>query len=164
MGRKRKSAEKIWKFIRKMKDPYTVNDVSRVAGVSRKVAEYYLCFLSRAGYVRVICQDRRTKEKTFETIKVTGIKPVTVDSKKRIVIDHNTNERFYIPPSNKESARERIKKFLDQISPEDVFAPEEIAQQLSINQGTVSNYLNELSKRGTLQKITRRPVTYRRAQ
>ena len=161
---KRKSAEKIWRFVRKMKDPYTVNDVSRITGVPRKVVDYYLYFLSRAGYVRVIHRNRRTNEKTFETIRVTGVKPVTVDQEKRIVIDHNTKERFYIPPLNRESAREKIRKFLSPITPEKAFTPKEVAQRLSINQGTVSAYLNERFKEGTLQKLSKRPVTYRRVQ
>jgi len=164
MGRKRKSAEKIWKFIRKMKAPYTVNDVSRITGVPRKVVDYYLYFLTRAGYIRVIYRNRLTNEKTFETVKVTGIKPVTVDQEKRIVFDHNTNEHFYIPPLAKESAREKIRKFLNRIPAEKPFTPGEVAQQLSINKGTTTAYLNELFRKGILQKLSKRPVTYRRAQ
>jgi len=162
--KKGEAAERIWRFLRKVNDVFTVNDVARITGVSRYVCGYYLRFLARAGYLRVVGVRNSTREKLYEVKKLTGWKPVTVDHNTYRLIDHNTETQKKIPKATgKETTRYKILLYIQSL--EGDFSPKEVSEAVGVNYKTTANFIRKLFKEGFLEQVSERPrARYRRAQ
>ena len=162
--KKGEAAERIWRFLRKVNDVFTVNDVARITGVSRYVCGYYLRFLARAGYLRVVGIRSSTREKLYEVKKLTGWKPVTADHNTYRLTDYNTDTQKKIPKATgKETARFKILSYIESL--EGDFSPIEVAKAVGINPKTTANFIRKLYKEGLLEQTSKRPeARYRRVQ
>jgi response regulator of citrate/malate metabolism len=154
------AAERIWRFLRKSSSIFTANDLARITGVSLYVCRYYLRFLARAGYLRVVGIKRSTKEKIYEVKKLTGNKPVTIDHNVYRLTDHNTGSRRKIQKGNaEETARSKILAHIEKLSGD--FSPKEVSQATGVNYKTTANFIRKLYKEGFLEQTSRRPARYK---
>lgn len=162
--KKGEAAERIWRFLRKSNGVFTANDVARVTGVSLYVCRYYLRFLARSGYLRVVGIRSSTKEKLYEVKKLTGWKPVTVDHNTYRLTDHNTGSQTRVcKEEKKETARSRILAHIENL--EGTFSVKEISEATGVNYKTTANFVRKLFKDGFLEQVSKHPrATYRRAQ
>jgi len=161
--KKGEAAERIWRFLRKVSDVFTVNDVARITGVSRHTCSNYLRLLARAGYLRVVGSRHFPREKLYEIKRLTGWKPVTVDCGTYRVTDRNTGTQQIVPRENKsETIRSKLLAYIESL--EGDFSPKEISEATGVNYKTTANFIRKLFKEGFLEQTSKRPARYRRAQ
>jgi len=158
------AAERIWRFLRKTGGVFTANDVARITGVSLYVCRYYLRFLARSGYLRVVGVRSSTREKLYEVKKLTGWKPVTIDHNTYRLRDPNTGSQRKVQKEDaRETARSKILAYIENLNGD--FSPKEIAEATGINYKTTANLIRKLLREGLLEQVSKRPrARYRRVQ
>ena len=144
-------SEKAWAFVRKAKTPYTAWDLARIAQVSYSFARKYIRFLRDAGYLKVA--GKRGKERTYRTIKITGIKPVKINNHKRIVIDTNTGKEIPVKPQKRSEIQQKIWQTILELQ---IFTTSQIYDRTFINKDTIRHFLRYLKKAGYIKEIGRK--------
>ncbi|WP_457634714.1 helix-turn-helix domain-containing protein [Persephonella sp.] len=143
-------SEKAWAFVRKAKTPYTAWDLARIAQVSYSFARKYVRFLRDAGYLKVA--GKRGKERTYRTIKITGIKPVKINNHKKVVIDLNTGEEIPLKTQKRSEIQHKIWQTILELQ---IFTTSQIYDRTFINKDTIRHYLRYLKKAGYIKEIGR---------
>ncbi len=142
--------EKAWAFVRKTKTPFTAWDLARIAQVSYNFARQYVRYLKSAGYIKAV--GKRGKEKTYRTIKITGIKPVKINHHKRVVIDTNTGEEIPLKSQKRSEIQQNIWQTILELQ---TFTTSQIYNRTFINKDTIRHYLRYLKKAEYIKEIGR---------
>ena len=150
--------EKAWAFVRKTKTPFTAWDLARIAQVPYSFARKYISFLRSTGYLKAV--GRREKEKTYRTIKITGIKPVKINNHKRIVIDTNTGKEIPVKPQKRSEIQQHIWQVILELQ---IFTTSDIHSKTFIKKETIRNYLRFLKKAGYIRAVDKkgREIVYK---
>ena len=142
--------DKAWFFVRTTKKPYTAKDLARVMEISPDFARKYLFYLQKVGYVKQVGKVKQNGEKIYRTTKITGVKTVAIDRRKKVVIDKNLNLEINIETleERKHDRRSAKEKNIEFISSQKDFSLKEIERATKLNYTTIRLIIKELKSKG----------------